>query len=235
MSESEGHKGLIGGDLELRARLSRVPPIVHPLVLAPFRTDGDDAALRAFATEPLPGQTPASQLHIEIGFGRPYYLLALAAQNPNDRILGFEIKRDWVRVASDRATRQGITNIRVVEGDARGHIERLIADDSVDAYHVLFPDPWWKKRHHKRRVFNAEFVALLVRTLKPGGMLVLKTDVEAYADQVREDLAEHAALVLAGTGTADPILAALPASHREGKCIELGVPVFRLRFTKVAP
>lgn len=219
-------RGLIGGDLEVRAQNARVPPIDHPLVLAPYRAPGHDEATRAFAAR-LPGRA----LHIEIGFGRPHYLLDLAKMHPDAHVLGFEIKRDWVRVAAERATRDGLTNLRVIEGDARPHLERLVTPGTVDGIHVLFPDPWWKKRHHKRRVFTAEFTALLAAMLAPDGRLYAKTDVPAYVDQMIESCLEQG-LILAGEGSADPELAALPRSHREKKCLELSVPFQMLRFTR---
>jgi len=218
-------KGLIGGDLETRARSSRVPPVDHRFVLAPYRKEGDDALTATFLAH--------RPLHLEIGFGRPHHPIDLARLVPDAHVLGFEIKRQWVRAAAERAARESVENLRVIEGDARPHIERLVAPGTVDVLYVLFPDPWWKKRHHKRRVFNADFVALLVRCLAPGGALVAKTDVEAYADDLTSELTQ-AGLVLAGVGLADPTLAALPRSHREKKCDELGIAVHRLRFVRPA-
>lgn len=220
---ARGLTGLIGGDLELRAKASRVPPVEHRFVLAPFRKDGDDALTRAFVQH--------RPLHIEIGFGRPHYLVDLAKRDPNGHVLGFEIKRDWVRAAAGKAEREGIENLRVIEGDARPHLERLFEPGTVDGIHVLFPDPWWKKKHHKRRVFTPEFTALLARLLAPEGDLITKTDVPAYVDQMIDE-ALAAGLELVGQGSEDPALAALPSSHREKKCLELGVPFHMLRFRR---
>lgn len=218
---------LIGGDLEVRAQHSRVPPVDHPYVLAPYRRDGDDAVTRAFVAH--------HPLHIEIGFGRPHYLLDLARNLPDARVLGFEIKREWVRAASERAQRDGLGNVRVIEGDARPHLERLVPEGSVDGIHVLFPDPWWKKRHHKRRVFTSDFTALIASRLVPEtGMLVVKTDVPAYVDQVIDE-ATAAGLELRGEGSVDELLASLPRSHREKKCADLGVPFHMLRFHRMMP
>jgi tRNA (guanine-N7-)-methyltransferase len=218
---SQNARGLIGGDLARRVAHARVPPLDLPFVLAPFRRDGDDAELRAF--------TNHHPLHIEIGFGRPHYLLDLAAAHPDAHVLGFEIRRAWVRAAAERAARAGIGNIRVVEGDARPHLENLVAPASVAGIHVLFPDPWWKKKHHKKRVFNPEFSALMAALLRPDGALFVKTDVEAYGELLVEELTA-AGLSLAGSGTDDPQLAALPLSHREKKCLEFQVPIHLYRF-----
>ena len=112
--ERAASRGLIGGDLELRAKMSRVPPVDHRFVLAPYRRDGDEALTRAFLAH--------HPLHIEIGFGRPHYLIDLARTHPDAHVLGFEIKRDWVRAAAGRAEREGVDNVRVIEGDARPHL-----------------------------------------------------------------------------------------------------------------
>lgn len=221
--EREDLVGLIGGDLEIRARRSKVPPLDLAAVLAPYRREGDEEATRAFVA-----QRP---LEIEIGFGRPHYLIEIARLHPATRVLGFEIKRDWVKRAALWAEREGIDNLRVIEGDARPHLERLVAPATVDRLHVLFPDPWWKKRHHKRRIFSAGFTALMAGLLAAGGELVTKTDVPAYVDRIIEEVL-GAGLELVGQGSSDPVLAALPRSHREKKCLELEVPYQMLRFQR---
>lgn len=216
--------GLIGGSLEQRQQHAKVPPLELDRVLAPFRREGDEDLTRRFVA--------ARPLQVEIGFGRPHYLCGLAAQQPEARVLGFEIRRRWCRDAARRSLRLGLDNLRVIEGDARALIPRLLGPETVDGYHVLFPDPWWKKRHHKRRIFQRGFVDVLAETLAVGGMLVVKTDVPAYADLIRGELLAHGALSLAAGGSSDRILAALPRSHREKKCAELGIPVLAFRFVK---
>ncbi|PKN54436.1 MAG: tRNA (guanosine(46)-N7)-methyltransferase TrmB [Deltaproteobacteria bacterium HGW-Deltaproteobacteria-14] len=218
--------GLVGGRIEERVRHAKVPPLDLPHVLAPFRRESDRAPFLDFVA-----QRP---LHLEIGFGRPHHLCDLAAQHPDARVLGFEIRRRWVRAADRRAAREGLDNLRAVEGDARPYIEQLVAPSSVEAVYILFPDPWWKKRHHKRRVFQPAFIETLGERLVPGGMLIVKTDVEAYADLIVEQFLELEGWELAGTSHADPTIAALPRSHREKKCIELGIPTYSFRFVREA-
>ena len=216
--------GLLGGSIAQKLKHSRVPPLDHAQVLAPFKRPADATALTEFRE--------AGPLHIEIGFGRPHHLCDLAAQEPHAQVLGIEIRRRWVRAAARRAEREQLTNLRAIEGDARSVIEALIPSDSVAAYYVLFPDPWWKKRHHKRRVFRPDFIATLHRTLTPGGMLVAKTDVPAYAELIEEQLEDVDGLELAAASASDPILAGMPKSHREKKCLEHGIPCMPFRFTK---
>jgi len=216
--------GLLGGRLEARTEHSRLPPIDSPFVLAPMKRPEDEARLRAF----LEGRP----VFCEIGFGRPHHLCDLAAARPELHVLGFEIRRRWCRAAAGRSEREGLDNVRVIHGDALSYIARYIPDASMDAYGVFFPDPWWKKRHHKRRVFRRVFMDELARTLAPGGALYVKTDVPAYADLIEDQLLAHPAFELAATRPDDPELAALPLSHREKKCAEHGIPVSMFRFTR---
>ncbi len=218
MSDHLKNEHLIGGSIAQRVQTSRVPPLTLPYVLAPFRRPEDHALFRAFVCK--------EPLEVEIGFGRPHYLCDLAAARPEHHILGFEIRRRWCRDASRRASREGMVNLRVIEGDARAYLSKLLLKASVAAYHILFPDPWWKKRHHKRRLITPDFLALLHETLVPGGSVTIRTDVPAYADLVEAEFASHNGFV-----TEQPE-ANLPRSHREKKCAELGIPTFAFQFAK---
>jgi tRNA (guanine-N7-)-methyltransferase len=205
--------------------VSRVPPLDLGSVLAPGRREGDEEALTSWlARRPLA---------VEIGFGRPHFLCELAEQRPDLSLLGFETERRWCRAAAARADRQGVRNLRVIEGDARDYTPRYFPAECVDAYFVLFPDPWWKKRHHKRRVFRPDFVGILHQTLAPGGVLWCKTDVGAYGDLIESQIRAHGGFEL-GRALASPGLfgSDLPHSHREKKCAEFGIPVFEYQFHK---
>ena len=184
-----------------------------------MRRDGDEERLTAFI--------PTKTLHVEIGFGRPHYLCELAALEPSAHILGFEVKRRWCRDASRRCTREECQNVRIIEGDARPYIDKYLPEGGVAGFHILFPDPWWKKRHHKRRLVGPDFVQVLHHKLRPGGHIVFRTDVPAYADLVEEIMEEHGGFDIQ-RGMVEPCA----HSHREKKCIELGIPVFSFRFIK---
>jgi len=215
--------GLVGGSIERRLATSRVPPIDDPAVLAPFRVAADRQAYLDFAG--------AAPLEIEVGFGRAHHLLALA-QGTAAHIVGFEVDRKWCRQAARGVARLGLDNVRVVEGDARPFLEQLCEDGGVRRVHVLFPDPWWKRRHHKRRVFSRPWLALLWRVLPPGGSLIAKTDVPAYADLIEREVAAHGGFRLRGTHVGDPALAEVPCSHREKKCAEHEIPVYAFHYVK---
>jgi tRNA (guanine-N7-)-methyltransferase len=121
-------------------------------------------------------------LILEIGFGNGESLIKQASNCPDNNYLGIEVHRPGVghllRLASDAA----LTNIRVINHDAVEVLQRQIPDSSIDVVQLFFPDPWHKKRHHKRRIVNADFIGLIHQKLKPGGIFHLATDWEDYAE-----------------------------------------------------
>jgi tRNA (guanine-N7-)-methyltransferase len=118
---------------------------------------------------------------LEIGFGMGAATAQIAATNPDKDYLGIEVHTPGVGNLLKLMEEQGITNLRVIQHDAVEVLRHMIADGSLDGVHIFFPDPWPKKRHHKRRLLQTEFVALLCRKLKPGGYLHFATDWEEYA------------------------------------------------------
>ena len=120
---------------------------------------------------------------IEIGFGNGEATIEIAKAFPETGFLGLEVHPPGVGHLLAAIEREGLTNLRVLKHDAVDVIGSL-AGDSVDAFHIFFPDPWPKKRHHKRRLLQASFVAELGRVLKPGGVFYFATDWEEYAEEV---------------------------------------------------
>ena len=118
-------------------------------------------------------------VEIEIGPGRGDTLLAAAATRPATNFFGIEQALRAVEGLAAQAARRGLPNVRVVGGDARCVIARFVADASVAAYHIYFPDPWPKRRHRRRRLATPEFARDLARTLVPGGRLHVLTDLPA--------------------------------------------------------
>jgi tRNA (guanine-N7-)-methyltransferase len=121
---------------------------------------------------------------LEIGFGNGETLLALAAAHPECDFLGIEVHRPGVGHLLLRAQALGIGNLRVVCRDAVEVLRDGIPAASLDEVLVYFPDPWPKKRHHKRRMVQPEFLALVASRLRPGGVLRMATDWEPYAEQM---------------------------------------------------
>ncbi|MHB1426517.1 MAG: tRNA (guanosine(46)-N7)-methyltransferase TrmB [Gemmataceae bacterium] len=133
-------------------------------------------------------------VQLEIGFGKGLFLVTMALAHPEINFVGVEIVRKYQLFTATRLAKRNLRNVRVACADARLFLPRFVAAESLQAVHVYFPDPWWKKRHHKRRVFTAEFVAECLRVLRRGGKLNAVTDVEEYAGVMAALLAEQAAL-----------------------------------------
>ena len=128
-------------------------------------------------------------LIIEIGFGMGDATLAFAEANKDKNYLAFDVHRPGIgKVVSEIAVRQ-IPNLKIVEGDAQEILKSDKAETAVcDGFHIFFPDPWQKKKHHKRRLISPPFTEVLTSLLKPGGYLLVATDWEDYADRIREVL-----------------------------------------------
>lgn len=122
---------------------------------------------------------------LEIGFGNGESLAAQALAHPERDFLGIEVHRPGVGHLLQAVERLGLDNLRTFNADAVEVLELRVADGSLAAIQIFFPDPWHKKRHHKRRLVQPEFVALLTRKLAPGGRIHLATDWADYAEHMR--------------------------------------------------
>ncbi len=125
---------------------------------------------------------------LEIGFGNGELLAELAATHPDHDYLGLEVHRPGVGHLLIAAGRAGLTNVRVICDDAMEVLRHRLPAGSLDAVLLLFPDPWPKKRHHKRRIVGPEFLSLVAAALRPGGRLHLATDWQNYAEHMFEAL-----------------------------------------------
>ena len=123
-------------------------------------------------------------VQIEIGIGKGRFLIDAAQRYPGINFLGIEWASKYLRIARDRSLKRDLRNVRFVRTDAKEFVEFFVATSSVQAYHVYFPDPWPKKRHHKRRLFDRPFVAELERTLAADGELWLATDHLEYFEVI---------------------------------------------------
>ena len=123
--------------------------------------------------------------NLEIGAGKGRFLLDLAAAKPDRNFLAVERAAKYHRLCCERAAKRGLTNIRLIRTTAEDLLFRLLPPSSVATEYVLFPDPWPKKRHHKRRIFKPDMVRSMVNALEPGGRLLVKTDHPAYSEVIR--------------------------------------------------
>jgi tRNA (guanine-N7-)-methyltransferase len=121
---------------------------------------------------------------LEIGFGNGDTLLTMAASEPETDFIGIEVHRPGVGRLLHELESRALDNVRVLREDAVQVLENCLPDNSLDRLLLFFPDPWHKKRHHKRRIVQADFLELLARKIKPGGLLHMATDWENYAQQM---------------------------------------------------
>jgi tRNA (guanine-N7-)-methyltransferase len=119
-------------------------------------------------------------IEVEIGFGKGLFLVTAGAARPDTNFFGVEIVRKYQLYAATRLAARQLTNVRVACADGRAVLKDRVAAQSVQAVHVYFPDPWWKARHRKRRVFTPAFAHSAGTALRAGGRLLIATDVEAY-------------------------------------------------------
>jgi tRNA (guanine-N7-)-methyltransferase len=131
----------------------------------------------------------SAPLHIEIGSGRATFLVNEAKTKPCDDFLGIEWCSKIYRYAVDRVGRWGLGNVRIIRDDAALFIKEFIADGSVDCFHIYFPDPWPKKKHHKRRFICSKNLEELLRCLKAGGIIRVATDHAEYFEQIKQVMA----------------------------------------------
>jgi tRNA (guanine-N7-)-methyltransferase len=167
-------------------------------------------------------------IELDIGFGRGLSLFERAEAAPESRIVGIEVKTKLAYKAAERIERRGVRRVRVLCGDAREILPRAGPARSVERAALHFPDPWWKKRHDKRRVIGKTLLTELGRLLKPGGELFIQTDVEHRAEEYLQALHETPGFTLAnesGYVEENPFGA---RSNRERRAIEDGLPVWRI-------
>ncbi len=118
---------------------------------------------------------------VEIGFGNGEALAAMAAAHPDNNYLGIEVHRPGIGSLLLRLGDEALTNVRLLEGDAKEILAQRIPPNSIQGVHLFFPDPWPKKRHHKRRLVQTDFIELIRRALMLGGYFHLATDWQDYA------------------------------------------------------
>jgi tRNA (guanine-N7-)-methyltransferase len=174
-----------------------------------------------------------SPVEVEIGSGRGLFLVNAGVTIPATNFLGIEFDFKEARRGARRLQKRALGNTRILGADARLVVSRYLPDACAAAVHVYFPDPWWKRRHKKRRIFSAEFLVQVSRALHRGGLLHAWTDVEEYFQ------------VMTGLVAGNPDFEALPPPDErpplhdmdyhtsfERKKRKLGLPIFRARWKR---
>jgi tRNA (guanine-N7-)-methyltransferase len=170
-------------------------------------------------------------LALEVGFGRGRFLLGLARQNPQWNVLGIEIRQHLVDGVIAAAREEGLCNAHALLANANLHLDQLVPARSVAFVAVNFPDPWYKKRHQKRRVVCLAWLTVLSQKLMEGAELHAMSDYEPIAIEMRDLLEEQTGLAnLEGRGQFAPRSTTGISSEREEKHMARGDPIFRLRF-----
>ncbi|MGQ4275447.1 tRNA (guanosine(46)-N7)-methyltransferase TrmB [Pseudidiomarina sp. E22-M8] len=171
---------------------------------------------------------------VEIGFGMGQSLVAMAAAAPEKNFIGIEVHRPGVGACLMEAEEQGVTNLRVFEHDAVEVLQDCVADNALAGVQVFFPDPWHKKRHHKRRLIQPEFIEHLRGKLQIGGVLHLATDWENYAEHMLAVMQAAAKWQnLSATNDYIPRPAERPLTKFEKRGERLGHGVWDLKFTRI--
>ncbi|WOB10266.1 tRNA (guanosine(46)-N7)-methyltransferase TrmB [Piscinibacter gummiphilus] len=170
-------------------------------------------------------------LVVEIGFGMGQATAQIAQALPGTDFLGIEVHTPGVGALLKLIDEQQLANVRIVQHDAVEVLEHMVAPASLAGVHVFFPDPWHKKKHNKRRLIQAPFVAKLVTRLAPGGYLHCATDWQPYAEQMLEVLSAEPGLRNTAEGYA-PKPDYRPLTKFENRGLKLGHGVWDLVFRK---
>lgn len=201
---------------------ARALQTLAPRYVVPYRHAVLDARA-AFARD--------APLIVEIGFGMGQATAAFAREHASINLLGIEVHPPGVGALLQTIEAEQLLNLRIVQHDAVDVLTSMIAPDSLAGVHIFFPDPWPKKRHHKRRLIQPGFVALLTSRMQRGAYLHLATDWEPYAQQMLEVLSAEATLENTATGFA-PRPASRPITKFERRGLALGHGVRDLLFRR---
>lgn len=205
---------------------ARAVGTLGPKYLLPFLTTSELSTTTIFGRN--------APLIVEIGFGMGEATAAIAQSLSDKNFIGIEVHTPGVGALLKLIGENNIGNLRIVQHDAVEVLKNMIPDDALAGFHIFFPDPWPKKRHHKRRLIQPEFVTLLARKLRRGGYLHLATDWEDYAHHMLEVLGREPAL----TNTPDAVDGFAPrpdyrgTSSFERKGLAKGHSVWDLVFIK---
>lgn len=185
-------------------------------------------ALRAFARDHMP-DGPVS---VEIGSNKGKFVRELAQAHPETDYIGLEIRRKYAEMAQASLDELGLTRAHVLRADAAHALPILFDDGQIQEMFILYPDPWWKARHRKRRVVREDMLDVFARKMAPGAPLWIRTDVGPLGHDMRDEIHAHPSF--------EPLelekypMTPFPYSERDVRTIRKGMPVNLLYFQRVA-
>ncbi len=168
---------------------------------------------------------------LEIGFGMGETTAAIAQAHPQNDYLAIDVHTPGVGSLLKQIEESGLTNLRIIQHDAVEVLQRMLPPECLDGAHIFFPDPWPKARHHKRRLIQPQFIALLSERLKHGGYVHVATDWEEYAQQILQVLGNEPQLTNTAADYA-PCPAYRPSTKFEQRGLKLGHGVWDLVFKR---
>lgn len=208
--------------------------ITHRLNFEKYLLNGHELDENWRAESVFPVQQP---LEVEIGSGKGLFMAHESVKTPNHNFLGIEIANNYAAYCALQLAKtndeQGVSNAMMIAGDATPIMTTNLQDDSVEAVHIYFPDPWWKKKHRKRRIINPVIVNNIYRVLRVGGKFHFWTDVEEYFQSALELIKEISQFK--GPFPVEEVPANDPMDYRthfEKRTRENGQPVYRCYFEK---
>ncbi len=169
-------------------------------------------------------------LEVDLGCGRGHFALERARSTPEVGLVAIDTRFKWITGIREQIRSQGLSNLRAIRCDASADLPLLFGPASVRGFSLMHPDPWWKKRHRKRRLVRPAWIDQIAGMLEPGGWFYAQTDVPELGDQIAEVLSTSGRFeaVDAEALLADHLGGA--QSHRGRRCAQLGIPVTRLAF-----
>ncbi|KMP11652.1 tRNA (guanine-N7)-methyltransferase [Candidatus Nitromaritima sp. SCGC AAA799-C22] len=172
-------------------------------------------------------------LNLEVGFGVGNFLIEMGIREPDENFIGMDFYHKGIRKVITRIDKYQVQNVRIVYGDAKEKLPILFNDEELSRVYVNFPDPWPKKRHHKRRLIKPAFIQIMAEKLKSGGEVHIATDYEPYAVEILEFFEKEPALKnKSGFGTFLSQKKGVPQTKYEKKFLSAGEKIFYLEFVK---
>ena len=229
MSEAKGHRK-IQSFVKRSGRLSKAQSLGLNDLWSDFGVEINDKELINFDGV----FEKQNDITLEVGFGNGDSLLEMAIKQPFQNFIGIEVYEAGVGRIINEASKQNVSNLKIIKDDAVEVMTNNIADNSISHFQLFFPDPWHKKRHHKRRIVQTSFLDLLSRKLKINGTVHIATDWENYAEHIMETLEIHPHFKnLAGDHIYSERPKNRPLTKFENRGHKLGHGVWDLLFTKI--